>query len=138
MNHGDAAPLTVEGIVPASFLLRRVQSHQKKNLHPLLWRYMLWRCRPVSPSPIQRLPPGLRHPPLLFAASRYLHHLRNQACVIVQLIAALGPDHWVQYTLASRPDVVIVAALHDCLGLQELILGEFVLADIPPLEYSPF
>jgi hypothetical protein len=53
------------------------------------------------------------------------------------LIAALGPDHR-ENTLASHPDVVIDAALHDCLGLQELILGEFVLADIPPLEYSPF
>ncbi len=58
--------------------------------------------------------------------------------MVNRLIAALGPNHQVQYTLASRPDVVIVATLHDCLGLQELILGEFVLADIPPLEYSPF
>jgi hypothetical protein len=52
-------------------------------------------------------------------------------------LLALVPDHWVQYTLASRPDAVIVAALHNCLGLQELILGEFVLTDIPPLECSP-
>ncbi len=103
-----------------------------------LWRYTPQHRRPVSPSPIRRLPPGLRHPPLLFAALQYLHRLCNQARVVVRLIAALGPDHRVQYTLASRPNVVIVAALHNCLGLQELILGEFVLADIPPLEYSPF
>jgi hypothetical protein len=74
---------------------------------------------------------------LLFAGSRYLHPLRNQACFFVQLIAALDPDHR-ENTIASHPDVVIDAALHDCLGLQELILGEFVLADIPPLEYSSF
>ncbi len=87
--------------------------------------------------PIRHLSPGLRHPPLLFAALQYLHSLCNQACIVVWLIAALGPDHR-ENTLANRPGVVIDATLHDCLGLQELILGEFVLADIPPLEYSPF
>jgi hypothetical protein len=96
------------------------------------------RRRPVSPPPIRRLSPGLvHHPPLLFVVSRYLHRLCNQARVVVRLIAALGPDHR-ENTLASCPDVVIDAALHDYLGLQELILGEFVLANIPPLEYSPF
>jgi hypothetical protein len=137
VNHGDAAPLTTDSIVPASFLLRGAQSHQKKNLLPLLRHYMPQRRCPVSPPPIRRLSPGLRHPPLLFAASRYLHRLCNQACVVVQLIAALDPDHR-ENTLASRPNMVIDAALHDCLGLNELILGEFVLADIPPLQYSPF
>jgi hypothetical protein len=82
-------------------------------------------------------PPAYIIPLCFFAALQYLHCLRNQACVIIWLIAALGPDHW-ENTLASRPYVVIDAALHDCLGLQELILGEFVLADIPLLEYSPF
>jgi hypothetical protein len=110
---------------------------KKKNLLPLLQRYMPWHCRPVSPPPIRRLSPSLRHPPLLFAALRYLHRLCNQAHVVVWLIAALGPNHQ-ENTLASHPNVVIDAALHDCLGLQELILGEFVLADIPPLKYSPF
>ncbi len=95
------------------------------------------RRRPVSPPPIRRLSPGLRHPPLLFVVLPYLHCLRNQARVGIRLIAALGPNHW-ENTLARRPDVFIDAALHDCLGLLELILGEFVLADIPPLEYSPF
>ncbi len=138
MNHGDATPLIVDSIVPASFLSRGVRSHKKNYLLPLLRRYMPRRRRPVSPSPIRRLPPGLRHPPSLFAASRYLHRFRDQACIVVRLIAVLGPNHWVQYTLTSCPDVVIVAALHDCLSLQELILGEFVLTNIPPLEYSPF
>ncbi len=138
MNHGDAVPLTTDGIVPASFLSRGARSHKKKYyLLPLLRRYMPRRCRPVSPPPIRCLSPGLRHPPSLFAASRYLHRLRNQAHVVVRLIAALGPDHW-ENTLASHPDVVIDAALHDCLSLQELILGEFVLTDISPLEYSSF
>ncbi len=138
MNHGDATPLTADGIVPASFLLRGARSHQKKNdLLPLLWRYMPRRCSPVSPPLIRCLSPGLRHPSLLFAALRYLHRLCNQARIVIRMIAALGSDHW-ENTLASRPDVVIDAALHDCLGLQELILGEFILTIIPPLEYSPF
>jgi hypothetical protein len=123
-------------LLPSS---RAERDHIKKKnyLLPLLRRYMPWRCHPVSPPPIRRLSPSLRHPPLLFVALHYLHRLRNQARIVVRLIAALGPDHR-ENTLASRPDVVIDAALHVCLGLQELILGEFILADIPPPEYSPF
>jgi hypothetical protein len=64
------------------------------------------RRRPVSPPPIGRLSPGLRHPPLLFVALQYLHRLHNQAHIIVRLIAALGPNHR-KNTLASRPYVVI-------------------------------
>jgi hypothetical protein len=117
--------------------MRSAITSKKKYLLPLLRCYMPWRCRPVSPPPIRRLSPGLRHPPLLFAASLCLHCLHIQARVVIWLIAALGPDHR-ENTLASCPDVVIDAALHDCLGLQELILGEFILAYIPRLKYSPF
>jgi hypothetical protein len=98
---------------------------------------MPWRCRTVSPSLVRHLPSGYCHPPLHLMDHQYLHLLCNQVHAIVRLIAALGPNHQVEITLTSCPDIVIVAALHDCLGLQEIMLGKFVLVNIPPHEDYP-
>ncbi len=98
---------------------------------------MPWHCRTVSPSPVRRLPSGFCHPLLRLTDHQYLHLLCNQVHAVVWLIAALGPNHQVEITLTSCPDNVIVAALHDCLGLQDIILGKFVLVDISPFEDYP-
>ena len=43
MNHGDAAPLTADGIVPASFLLRRARLKKKKIITlPFLLRRLFY------------------------------------------------------------------------------------------------
>jgi hypothetical protein len=140
VNHGDAAPLTADGIVPASFLSRRARSHQNIYIY-ICFLFSGVICLGVAALSLPLLsdasPPAYVIPLRFLQTSQYLHRLRNLARVVVRLIAALGPDHQ-KNTLTSRPDVVIDAALHDCLGLQELILGEFVLTDIPLLEYSPF
>jgi hypothetical protein len=37
--------------------------------------------------------------------------------------------HRVRYSLSRRPDVVVVSTLRDCLGLQDIFVGELVRFD---------
>ena len=86
------------------------------------------RRRSVSPSPT-RLPPSLRHPPRRLTIHQCLHRLRDQNHHIICLIGAYGPLHRVRYSLSRRPDVVVVSTLRDCLGLQDIFVGELVSLD---------
>jgi hypothetical protein len=95
--------------------------------------------RYVSPSPVRRLPPGLRHlPPPRLTTHQLIRRFDDQLHRFRQLIAAFGPAYQVGFTLPSHPNAVVVAPLHVCLGLQELIVGDFILLDVPPLENNPF
>ncbi len=97
------------------------------------------RPRSVSPSPVRRLPPGLRHPPPpCLTTQQLIRRFDDQLCQVRQLIATFGPAYQVGFALPSHPNAVVVAPLHVCLGLQELIVGDFILTDVPPLEDNPF
>jgi hypothetical protein len=97
------------------------------------------RPRYVSPSPVRRLPPGLRHlPPPRLTTHQLIRCFDDQLRQARQLIAAFGPAYQVGFTLPSHPNAVVVAPLHVCLGLQKLIVGDFILPNVPPLEDNPF
>ena len=57
---------------------------------------------------------------------QFLHCLRDQNHHIICLIGAYGPLYWVRYSLSRCPDVVVVSTLRDCLGLQDIFVGELV------------
>ena len=90
------------------------------------------RSRSGSPSPT-RLPPYLRHrlPPRRLTIHQFRRRLRAQHYRTVWLIGVYGPLHWVQYSLSRHPDVVLVSTLHDCLGLQDIFVGELVSLNAP-------
>ena len=133
MNHGDAAPLTVDGIIPASFLSRGARLLKKKKIASLFHRlFMPRRRRSVSPSPTH-LPPSLRHPPRRLMIHQFLHRLRDQNHHIIRLIGVYRPLHWVRYSLSHRPDVVVVSTLRECLGLQDIFVGDLVRLDPDPM-----
>ena len=60
---------------------------------------------------------------------QFLHRLRDQDHHIIWLIGVYGPLHRVGYSLSRGPDVVIVSTLRDCLGLQDIFVGELVTFD---------
>ncbi len=94
------------------------------------------RCRSVSPSP-KRLPPSLRHPPRRLTIHQFLHRLRDQNYHIIWLIGVYGPLHRVRYSLSRRPDIVVMSTLWDCLGLQDIFVGELVSLDAHAFDDLP-
>ena len=126
MNHGDAAPLSADGIVPASFFSRGARLLQKKKKKYistlpffLLWHFMPRRQRSVSPSPPRRCP-SLCHRPQRLTVHQFLHCLRAQRLHIAQLIVVYGPSHRIEFSLSRQPGVLVVAPLIECLDLQDL------------------
>ena len=83
------------------------------------------RRRSVSPSPPpRRLAPALRHRPQRLTRGEFLNRLNAQRQHIARLIVVFGPFLRIQFSLSSRPDVLVVASLVDCLGLQDLFWRE--------------
>ncbi len=82
----------------------------------------------VSPPPT-RIPPSLCHPHQRLTIHQFLHHLRAQQQRVAWLIGEFGPTHQIQYSLSCRPDVIVVSTLGDCLGLQDIFAGEFIILD---------
>ena len=79
------------------------------------------RRRSVSPSPPpRRFAPALRHRPPRLTLGQFLHRLDDQRQHIARLIVVFGPLHRIEFSLSRRPDVLVVASLADCLGLQDL------------------
>ena len=83
---------------------------------------------------VRHHPPGLR--PLLprLTQQELLHRslsLSAQALIVQRLIVVLSLDFRVSYSPVDRPDSHIVAALHNCIGLDVLIQGGFRLVDVP-------
>jgi hypothetical protein len=62
---------------------------------------------------------------------KLLCHFWNQALIVQQMIVVLGPDFWVAYTPVSCPGSSVVATLCSCIGLEDIILGEFQLINMP-------
>ena len=97
------------------------------------------RRRSVSSSPPpRRLAPALRHRPQRLTRGQFLHRLFEQRQHIARLIVVFGPFHRIEFFLSSRPDVLIVATLVDCLGLQDIFWrahdARFFVDDPPVLE----
>ncbi len=106
MNHGDAAPLVADDIVPASFLSRgaRISKKKKKessflffgvSCHGAVVRILL--LSGASPS-------AFVTPPRQLTCHRVLHCLCDQAIILDRLIVALVPDFWVTYTPVAHPN----------------------------------
>jgi hypothetical protein len=64
---------------------------------------------------------------------QFLHRLRDHNHHIIWLIVMYGPLHRVRYSLSRRPDVVVVSTLQDCLGLQDIFVGDLVRLDPDPM-----
>ena len=137
MNHGDAAPLTAAGIVPASFLSRGARLHKKKKNYTSFLRRLLMprRGRSGSLSPT-RPPPYLRHrlPPRRLTIHQFLRRLRDQHHRIIRLIGEYGPLLRVRYSLSRHPEVPLESTLRDCLGLQDIVVGDLVSLDAPAFQ----
>lgn len=83
------------------------------------------RRRSVSPSPPpRRLAPALRHRPQRLTRHQFLRRLDDQRQHLARLIVVFGPFHHIEFSLSRRPDVLVVATLEDCLGLQDLFWRE--------------
>jgi hypothetical protein len=110
---------------------------KKKNYASFLRRLFMPRLgRSGSPSPT-RPPPYLRHrlPPRRLTIHQFLRRLRAQHYRIVRLIGVYGPLHRVRYSLSRHPDVPLESALQDCLGLQDIFVGDLVSLDAPPFRF---
>jgi hypothetical protein len=83
------------------------------------------RRRSVSPSPPpRRFAPALRHRPQRLTIHQFLRRLDDQRQHSTRLIVIFGPFHRIELSLSRRPDVLVVATLEDCLGLQDLFWRE--------------
>ena len=92
----------------------------------------------VSPSD-QSLPLDLCHSLPWVMHHEWVRWICNHALIDQQLIDILCPDFRVAFTPVDCQDVSTGAALCNCIGLQEQILGEFYLIDMPsPLANTLF
>ncbi len=105
MNHGDAAPLVADGIVPASFLSRGAWISKKKNNSSFLFFGVSCHGAVVRILLLTGAsPPAFVTPPWQLTCHRVLHRLSDQAIILDRLIVALVPDFWVTYTPVAHPD----------------------------------
>jgi hypothetical protein len=81
------------------------------------------RSRSTSPPLARRLPPGLRVNSHRLTTHPLLHRIAAQRVHILWLIAAYGPDRLVSFTLARRPNSIVVASLSECIGIDSVITG---------------
>jgi len=127
VNHRDAAPLTADGIVPASFLSRGARLKKKKLLR--FPPSSVFHASAPFGFTLPNASPPLRHPPRRLTIHQFRRRLRDQNYHVIWLIGMYGPLHRVRYSLSCRPDVVVVSTLRDCFGLQDFIVGAFVSVD---------
>ncbi len=81
------------------------------------------RSQSISPPSDRRLPPSLRINFRRLTTHQLLHRIADQQEHILWLIAAYGPDRRFSFTLASRPDSIIVTTLLECLSIGAVITG---------------
>ena len=131
MNHRDAAPLAVGGIVPASFLsCRACVIPPKKHIPTIasssLSAYESTLLVAFSLGFVRFGPPPPSWPPCPHSkvdTPQVAVLLQHQALIIQQLIVMLGPNFRGFSSLVTCPNFRVFAALRDCIGigLQDII-----------------
>ena len=81
------------------------------------------RSQSISSLSDRHLPLSLRINFRRLTTHQLLHRIADQREHISWLIAAYGPDWRFSFTLASRPNSIIVATLLECLSIGAVITG---------------
>ena len=81
------------------------------------------RSRSTSPPPDRRLPPDLQVKSHCLTTHQILHRIAAQRVHILWLISVYGPYRLVSFTLACRPNSIVVATLSECLSIDSIITG---------------
>ena len=81
------------------------------------------RLRSTSPPLDRRLTPGLRVNSHRLTTHQILHRIAAQRVHILWLISVYGPYRLVSFTLARRPNSIVVATLSECLSINSIITG---------------